>query len=89
MPGFFFFFFFSLSPFGTSFFQPVYLDKIPSKPFKMDDPAPLVEDRYSSTSTAVVYSTRVFPFCFALRLRLYGVTMPNRVFKCRQHVGVG
>lgn len=28
-----------------SFFQPVYLDKIPSEPFKMDEPAPLVEDR--------------------------------------------
>ena len=28
-----------------SFFQPVYLDKVPSEPFKMDEPAPLVEDR--------------------------------------------
>ncbi|CBJ32264.1 similar to WD repeat domain 36 [Ectocarpus siliculosus] len=27
-----------------SFFQPVYLDKIPTVPFKMDEPAPLVED---------------------------------------------
>eukprot|EP00752_Nemacystus_decipiens_P004264 g3895.t1 len=27
-----------------SFFQPVYLDKVPSEAFKMDEPAPLVED---------------------------------------------
>lgn len=63
-----FFYFLSLTPFGTSFFQPVYLDKIPSKPFKMDDPAPLVEDRYSSSTSTYssiyleVYSTREFPF---------------------------
>ena len=31
--------------FLCSFFQPVYLDKIPSEPFKMDEPAPLIEDR--------------------------------------------
>lgn len=30
----------------ASFFQPVYLDKLPSEPFKMDEPAPLIEDRY-------------------------------------------
>lgn len=28
-----------------SFFQPVYLDKVPPEPFKMDEPAPLIEDR--------------------------------------------
>ncbi|CAM9715574.1 unnamed protein product, partial [Sphacelaria rigidula] len=27
-----------------SFFQPVYLDKVPAQPFKMDEPAPLIED---------------------------------------------
>lgn len=35
-----------------SFFQPVHLDKIPSEPFRMDEPAPLVEDRYGVVEEA-------------------------------------
>ena len=61
MPVFFYVFFCFSVP---SFFQPVYLDKIPSKPFKMDDPAPLVEDRYDCR-----VCRRALSFFVAVRVR--------------------